>query len=278
MKYPSPATAISLAALIVALGGTGYAVSNLPENSVGTAQLANSAVTNAKVKDGTLTGQKLANESVTAVKIADAAVTARAVKNGSLTAADFKPGTLRGARGPQGPAGPQGPSGSTGPQGPVGPEGPAGPQGTAGPQGPAGTPMVTAQATLSSETPFDANATEVLSTSAVTLTGNSRVYAWAAITVVRVDSAATTVAGGACRIAWSTGGGQPNPIIGGQGSFMMPAVPAGNWSSVTASMTANTVLTAGTYTFSVRCERDQLTTANALRANQGSLSVFVRPL
>lgn len=37
MKPPSPALAISLIALAVALGGTGYAVTQLPKNSVGTA-------------------------------------------------------------------------------------------------------------------------------------------------------------------------------------------------------------------------------------------------
>jgi hypothetical protein len=51
---PSPATAIALLALFVALGGTGYAALKLPKNSVGTAQLKNNAVTGAKVKDGSL--------------------------------------------------------------------------------------------------------------------------------------------------------------------------------------------------------------------------------
>src|SRR5690349_4576611 len=51
---PSPATVISIVALIVALGGTSYAVSQLPKNSVGTKQLQRNAVTGAKVKNGSL--------------------------------------------------------------------------------------------------------------------------------------------------------------------------------------------------------------------------------
>ncbi|MBU6364472.1 MAG: hypothetical protein KGQ95_09675 [Acidobacteria bacterium] len=37
MNTPSPALAVSLVALAVALGGTGYAVTQLPSNSVGAA-------------------------------------------------------------------------------------------------------------------------------------------------------------------------------------------------------------------------------------------------
>ena len=51
---PSPATAIACVALIVALGGTGYAAVTLPANSVGTAQLKKNAVTSLKVKNGSL--------------------------------------------------------------------------------------------------------------------------------------------------------------------------------------------------------------------------------
>ena len=69
---PTPATVIACAALFVALGGTGYAVTRLPANSVTTVQ----------------------------------------VKNGSLLARDFKKGQLpRGPIGPAGPAGPAGPGG-----------------------------------------------------------------------------------------------------------------------------------------------------------------------
>jgi hypothetical protein len=49
LRPPSPALAISLIALFVALSGTGYAAFRLPKNSVGTSQLKNGAVTNKKV-------------------------------------------------------------------------------------------------------------------------------------------------------------------------------------------------------------------------------------
>ena len=43
--------AVSLVALFMSLGGVGYAATQLPNNSVGPAQLKNSAVTNSKIKD-----------------------------------------------------------------------------------------------------------------------------------------------------------------------------------------------------------------------------------
>lgn len=65
-------------ALLVALGGTGYAAATLPKGSVGTKQLKPEAVTSVKVKNGTLTKD------------------------------DFGAGQL--PAGPAGPAGPRGPS------------------------------------------------------------------------------------------------------------------------------------------------------------------------
>jgi hypothetical protein len=79
---PSPAMAVSIVALVVALGGTGYAAFRLPARSVGTAQL----------KDG--------------------AVTARKVHRHSLLATNFAPGQL--VRGVTGPPGKQGSPGSPG--------------------------------------------------------------------------------------------------------------------------------------------------------------------
>jgi hypothetical protein len=115
---------IAIIALMVALGGTGYAALKLPRNSVGAKQLKKNAVSSSKVK------------------------------NGSLRAFDFKrgdlPGGPAGAQGPtgaQGPAGAQGAAGvagvdgkpgadgqpgADGSQGPTGADGPTGPTGAAG--------------------------------------------------------------------------------------------------------------------------------------------------
>jgi hypothetical protein len=100
---------VACIALLVALGGTSYAVQALPRNSVGSKQLKNNAVTSKKIKNGTVNSNK--------------------VKNGSLLSADFKAGQL--------PAGPQGPRGLTGERGPQGERGERGLQGEVGPPGPA---------------------------------------------------------------------------------------------------------------------------------------------
>ena len=92
ITLPSPALVISMIALFVALGGTGYA----------------------------------------AVKIARNSVTSIHVKDRALLAKDFRLGQLpRGARGPVGPVGPAGPAGPAGAAGAAGPAGPAGPSGAA---------------------------------------------------------------------------------------------------------------------------------------------------
>jgi hypothetical protein len=104
-RRPSAATTLAGLALFFSLGGTGYAVTQLPRNSVGTDQ----------------------------------------VRDGSLMRRDFRPGTVlrgpAGIAGAQGPAGPQGQKGETGAQGGPGVQGSTGErgvQGPAGPQGPTG--------------------------------------------------------------------------------------------------------------------------------------------
>jgi len=87
---PSPALVVACVALLVALGGTGYAtVLNVPKSSVGTPQLKRNAVT--------------------AAKIAPNAVRAGHVLDGSLLVADFKAGQI-----PQGPKGDKGDTGAPG--------------------------------------------------------------------------------------------------------------------------------------------------------------------
>jgi len=86
MRRPSPATAISVITLFVALGGTGYAAVVLPKNSVDTEQL----------KSGAVRKSDQGRNSVDTSKVVD----------GSLLSADFKAGQLPvGATGPSGPAG-----------------------------------------------------------------------------------------------------------------------------------------------------------------------------
>jgi hypothetical protein len=58
----SPALAVALLALVVALSGTAYAAAKLPKNSVGSKQIKTNAVKSADVKDNSLTGADI-NES-----------------------------------------------------------------------------------------------------------------------------------------------------------------------------------------------------------------------
>lgn len=90
-------------AVFVALGGVGYAATQLPRNSVGTKQIKRAAVTPAKLS--------------------------RAAKS-----------TLAGPAGPEGPRGPAGAQGQRGPAGPAGQRGPQGSPGDKGERGPAGDP------------------------------------------------------------------------------------------------------------------------------------------
>jgi hypothetical protein len=100
------ANVMSLIAVFIALGGTSYAVTQLPRNSVGNKQLKRGAVTSSKVRNGSLAVRDLSSRAR---------------------------GSLRGPTGPQGPRGSQGPRGRTGARGPEGPRGPTGLQGVPGP-------------------------------------------------------------------------------------------------------------------------------------------------
>ena len=133
-RRPSPAMVVAGLALLLVLGGTSIAaVTAVPNNSVGSAQLKNNAVTaakiasnavtsgkiaanavtgakitanavaNAKIANGAVTEAKLASHAVTNSKIADHAVTGAKVEDHSLLEADFAPGQI-----PKGPPGPPG--------------------------------------------------------------------------------------------------------------------------------------------------------------------------
>jgi hypothetical protein len=86
MRRPrlSYANVTSSLALFIALGGTGYAVTKLPRNSVGATQLKANAVTSGKIRAG------------------------------AVQKSDLSPSARSGSRGPRGPAGPPGPAGAGG--------------------------------------------------------------------------------------------------------------------------------------------------------------------
>jgi hypothetical protein len=60
---------IALLALFIALGGTTYAATALPANSVGTKQLKKNAVTAPKIKKGAVSTAKITNDAVTGAKV-----------------------------------------------------------------------------------------------------------------------------------------------------------------------------------------------------------------
>ena len=73
---PSPAMVVACLALLVALGGTSYAASQLARNSVGTIHLKRGAVTGVKVRSNTLTGTQINESRLGRVPTAASAATA----------------------------------------------------------------------------------------------------------------------------------------------------------------------------------------------------------
>lgn len=65
---PSPAMIVAMAALFVAMGGTGYAVSKLPKGSVGSAQIRKNAVRSQHIKSGSITAAKLSKGTLSALR------------------------------------------------------------------------------------------------------------------------------------------------------------------------------------------------------------------
>lgn len=101
-KRPSPALVLSLIALFVSLGGTGYAAIK---------------ITGKDVADNSLTGRDVKNESLTRKDVKGLAT--RDIVDASLLAKDFRAGELpAGAKGEIGATGPAGATGATGPPGP----------------------------------------------------------------------------------------------------------------------------------------------------------------
>ncbi|NYG53728.1 hypothetical protein [Nocardioides perillae] len=99
LRRPTPSFFISVAALVVAAGGTSYAAA-----TIGTLDVRDGSLRSVDVRDGSLRSVDLRDGGVRSVDIAD----------GTLKRRDFRGGALpAGPRGPQGPQGEQGPAGAS---------------------------------------------------------------------------------------------------------------------------------------------------------------------
>jgi hypothetical protein len=89
----SPATVISVLALVAALsGGTAWAA------TIGTAQIKNGAVTTAKIADGAVTTPKVKNLAVTGGKIASGAVTGSKIATGAVSSGKLASNAVTGSK------------------------------------------------------------------------------------------------------------------------------------------------------------------------------------
>jgi len=88
------ANVMATIAVFIALGGTSFAISKLPKNSVGKKQLKANAVTTAKIKKSAVTKGKIKNGAVDGVKIKDGAVDGVKIKDGAVTGAKVADGSL----------------------------------------------------------------------------------------------------------------------------------------------------------------------------------------
>jgi hypothetical protein len=78
-RLPSPALVVASLALAIALGGTTYAATALPRNSVGARQLRPAAVTTVKLAKSSVTTRQIKDHSIVAADIAPGALTSSAV-------------------------------------------------------------------------------------------------------------------------------------------------------------------------------------------------------
>ena len=75
-RLPSPALVIAGIALVVALGGTTYAATALPKNSVGAKQLKSGSVGTVKLAKGSVTSRQIKDHTIVAADIAKGALPA----------------------------------------------------------------------------------------------------------------------------------------------------------------------------------------------------------
>jgi hypothetical protein len=91
---PSPAMVVACIALVIALGGTGYAATQLPAKSVGQKQLRNGAVGNLQIRDRAITSGKIRNGEVKAADLAKGILPAAASTVHQVSGEPIAPGAV----------------------------------------------------------------------------------------------------------------------------------------------------------------------------------------
>ncbi|HEY4097628.1 MAG TPA: hypothetical protein VGM33_19040 [Baekduia sp.] len=240
--------AVAYLALFVALGGTSYAATALPRNSVGASQLKAGAVTSAKVKNHSLV-------------VADLSVGTVAALRGSA-----------GAAGVAGVAGAPGAAGATGARGAAGPQGATGPTGATGAQGLQGDPGIVAtgwSALTSSTLTLIAHQDQVMTdlgltssgsgSGAVTLPVSSRVLISGSVDLYNRSPGDSGRA--ACTARRSTDGTDDLSLFTVSPTVNADLHQSDAGSSTDAnvteslSITGSVLLPAGTYDFGIDCEQ-----------------------
>ena len=85
-RLPSPALVVASLALAVALGGTTYAATALPKNSVGAKQLKAGAVSTVKLAKNSVTSKQIKDHTIVAADLAQSAITLQTASAKAATA------------------------------------------------------------------------------------------------------------------------------------------------------------------------------------------------
>jgi hypothetical protein len=103
-RRPRYAEIVATLALFIAMGGTAYAATALPKNSVGTDQIKKHAVTTsklnansvslAKMQAGSVDGTKVVDNSLSGLQIADNSIDSGEIVDGSVLSVDIADGSV----------------------------------------------------------------------------------------------------------------------------------------------------------------------------------------
>jgi hypothetical protein len=257
MRRPSAALIVASISLFVALGGTSYAVTQLPKNSVGTKQIKKNAVTSVKIKNGTVAATDLTPALLTSLGL-------------SSTGA-------AGATGATGSKGEKGDTGATGPTGATGAAGATGPSGVVGygwARNGGTVPLTTTDQTVLQLS------TGVPTTGIIEFDVPTRVFATATVDVFKTTTDAAGYALVNCFVDYSVSGSgawtttsssqvNPSETLYAISGTPLTAARAG----ITVAFTAT--LVADAYDFRVRCNHANIGVATtAATKADASLSII----